>query len=116
MKCRDHLLSRRNLLTIGAVGGIGLTLTDFFRIKTAQADQKHYVSKEGKAKSVIYIFLPGGMAQQESFDPKPYAPLEYRGPMGSIDTKISGVRINELFKKTATVSYTHLTLPTICSV
>ena len=104
MKCRDHLLSRRNLLTIGAVGGIGLTLTDFFRIKTAQADQKHYVSKEGKAKSVIYIFLPGGMAQQESFDPKPYAPLEYRGPMGSIDTKISGVRINELFKKTATVT------------
>ncbi len=104
MKCRDHLLSRRNLLTIGAVGGIGLTLTDFFRIKTAQADQKHYVSKEGKAKSVIYIFLPGGMAQQESFDPKPYAPLEYRGPMGSIDTKISGVRINELFKKTAKVT------------
>ena len=104
MKCRDHLLSRRNLLTIGAVGGIGLTLTDFFRIKKAQADQKHYVSKEGKAKSVIYIFLPGGMAQQESFDPKPYAPLEYRGPMGSIDTKLTGVRINQLFKNTANIA------------
>ncbi|MFK7767494.1 MAG: DUF1501 domain-containing protein [Mariniblastus sp.] len=104
MKCRDHLLSRRNLLTIGAVGGIGLTLTDFFKIKKAQADQKHYVSKEGTAKSVIYIFLPGGMAQQESFDPKPYAPLEYRGPMGSIDTKLTGVRINQLFKNTASVA------------
>lgn len=104
MKCRDHMLSRRNLLTIGAVGGIGLTLTDFFRLKTAQADQKHYDTKEGTAKSVIYIFLPGGMAQQESFDPKPFAPLEYRGPMRSIATKLTGVRINEMFKQTASIA------------
>jgi uncharacterized protein (DUF1501 family) len=104
MKCRDHLLSRRNLLTIGAVGGIGLTLTDFFRLKTAQADQKHYGTKEGTAKSVIYVFLPGGMAHQESFDPKPYAPLEYRGPMGSIPTKLTGVRINQMFKQTAGIA------------
>ncbi len=103
-KCSDHVLSRRNLLTIGAVGGIGLTLTDFFRIKQAQADQKHYKSVEGTAKSVIFIFLPGGMAQQESFDPKPYAPLEYRGPMNSIPTKIAGERIGEMFKQTAQVT------------
>ena len=104
MKCTDHLLSRRNLLTIGAVGGLGLSLTDFFRLKTAQADQKHYESKEGTAKSVIFIFLPGGIAQQESFDPKPYAPLEYRGPLNSIATKLSGIRINQLFPKTAQVT------------
>ncbi|MEM9943027.1 MAG: DUF1501 domain-containing protein [Planctomycetota bacterium] len=103
MKCTNHPLSRRNLLTIGAVGGLGLTLTDFFRMKKAQADQKHYESKEGSAKSVIFIFLPGGMAQQESFDPKPYAPLEYRGPMGSIGTNLNGFRINQLFKQTAKV-------------
>ncbi len=104
MKCTDHQLSRRNLLTIGAVGGLGLSLTDFFRLKTAQADQKHYDSKEGTAKSVIFIFLPGGIAQQESFDPKPYAPLEYRGPLNSIATKLTGVRINQLFPKTAQVT------------
>ena len=104
MKCSDHKLSRRNLLTIGAVGGIGLTLTDFFKIKSAHADQKHYTSKEGTAKSVIFIFLPGGMAQQESFDPKPYSPLEYRGPMGSIETNLTGVRVNQLFKNTAKVA------------
>lgn len=104
MKCTDHVLSRRNLLTIGAVGGIGLTLTDFFRLKKAQADQKDYKTVEGTAKSVIFVFLPGGMAQQESFDPKPYAPLEYRGAMNSIPTKITGERINELWKKTASVS------------
>ena len=104
MKCRDHFLSRRNLLTVGAIGGLGLTLTDFFKIKSAQADQKHYESKEGSAKSVIFIFLPGGMAQQESFDPKPYAPLEYRGSMNSIETNVTGVRFNEMLKKTSKVA------------
>lgn len=101
-RCTDHLLSRRNLLTVGAVGG--LSLCNFFRIQQAQADQKDYVSKEGTAKSVIFIFLPGGMAHQESFDPKPYAPLEYRGPMGSIETSLPGVRFNEMMQHTAKIA------------
>ena len=104
MRCRDNRLSRRNLLTVGALGGLGLTLTDFFRIRHAQADQKKYESKEGTAKSVIFIFLPGGMAHQETFDPKPYAPLEYRGPLGNIATSVAGVRFGELLPKTAKVA------------
>jgi hypothetical protein len=102
MNCTDHILSRRNLLTVGAVGG--LTLSNFFRMKSAVADQKHYESVEGTAKSVIFIFLPGGVAQQESWDPKPYAPLEYRGPMGSIKTNLTGVRFNQTLKQTATIA------------
>jgi hypothetical protein len=104
MRCRDHFLSRRNLLTVGAIGGISLTLTDFFRLRSAQADQKKFESKEGTAKSVIFIFLPGGIAQQESFDPKPYAPLEYRGAMRSIPTSLPGVQLGELFTETAKVA------------
>ena len=96
--------SRRDFLHVGFVGGIGLTLTDFLRIKQARADQKFYQSKEGTAKSVIFIFMPGGMCQQETFDPKPYAPLEYRGPMKSIATKVEGVRINETWKQTAKIT------------
>ncbi len=102
MSCSDHILSRRNLLTVGALGG--LTLSNFFRMKSAVADQKHYDSVEGTAKSVIFIFLPGGVAQQESWDPKPYAPLEYRGPMGSIKTNVTGVRFNETLKQTAQIA------------
>ena len=102
MKCSDHKLSRRNLLTVGAA--CGLTLTNFFRIQKAQADQKHYESKEGTAKSVIFIFLPGGMAQQESFDPKPYAPLEYRGPLNSIATNVTGLRFGQTFRETAKIA------------
>lgn len=102
MKCTGNHLSRRSLLTIGAIGGIGLTLTDFFRLQKLQAAAKPG-TKTPQAKSVIFIYLPGGMAQQETFDPKPYAPLEYRGPLNSIETKIAGVRLGQHLPKTAQV-------------
>lgn len=95
--------SRRDFLYVGMVGGLGLTLGDFFR-KQALAEQKNFESKEGVAKSVIHIFLPGGMSHQESFDPKPYAPVEYRGDMNSIETKVPGLRVNELLPRTATIA------------
>jgi hypothetical protein len=91
-------------LTVGAIGGLGLSLPAFFRLQQAQAEQKFYASKEGTAKSVIYIFMPGGMAHQDSFDPKPFAPVEYRGPFGSIETNVPGVRVNEHLKQTAKIA------------
>jgi hypothetical protein len=94
--------TRRAFLHVGVVGGLGLTLADFFRLE-AQADMKPD-GKEGPAKSIIHIFLPGGMAHQESFDPKPYAPIEYRGEMGTVQTKLEGVLFNELLKQTAQVA------------
>ena len=86
------------------MGGLGLTLDTFFRLRSARADQKFYESKDGPAKSVISIFLPGGIAHQESFDPKPYAPIEYRGPLGSIETKVPGAYFNETLKQTAQIA------------
>lgn len=91
---------RREFLRVGVVGALGLTLGDYFTLR-ARADQKNYVSKEGVAKSVIQIVLPGGMAHQESWDPKPDAPLEYRGPFGVAKTKLPGVVLNENFKSVA---------------
>ncbi len=113
MKCKDNVLSRRNLLTVGALTGLGLTFTDFLKIQSAQADQKDYASKEGTAKSVIFIFLPGGMAHQETFDPKPYAPLEYRGPLGNIATSITGVRFSELLPHSAKIADKLCILPSM---
>ena len=95
--------SRREFMHVGLVGGLGLTLADFMRIK-AHGAQKFYETVEGPAKSVIHIYLPGGMAHQESFDPKPYAPLEYRGPFKSIKTKVPGVHFSENFKETAKIA------------
>ena len=95
---------RRDFLYAGLVGGLGLTLGDFLKIREAQAQQKHYKSKEGPAKSLIHIFLPGGMAHQESFDPHPYAPIEYRGPMGVVKTRIDGVVFSQHMKRTAQIA------------
>ncbi len=96
-------VNRRDALYVGMLGGLGLTLGDFFKLREAQAAPKFYESKEGTAKSVIFIYLPGGMCHQETFDPKPVAPVEYRGPMNSIATNVDGVRINEAWKNTAQV-------------
>jgi hypothetical protein len=96
--------SRRHFLTVGAVAGLGLSLGDFFAMRHARADQKHYDFVEPTAQSVIQIFLPGGMSAQESFDPKPYAPIEYRGEMGSINTNVDGIVFGDALPQTARVA------------
>ena len=97
-------MDRRSFIQVGALGGLGLSLSDYFQLKQAQADQKFYESVEGPAKSVIFIYLPGGSAHQETFDPKPLAPIEYRGPMSSIETNVVGTRLNETMVKTAKIA------------
>ncbi|MFO0951335.1 MAG: DUF1501 domain-containing protein [Isosphaeraceae bacterium] len=97
-----HVVGRRGFLTVGAMG-FGLTLGDYFRLK-ARADLKNYQPIPAKADSVIHIFLPGGIAHQETFDPKPFAPVEYRGELGSVNTKIDGEKFSETLPQTAQVA------------
>ena len=97
-------LSRRGFLSVGMLAGAGLTLPQLLRCNTAYGDLKDYKNFEGTAKSIIHIFMPGGMAHQESFDPKPYAPIEYRGEMGQVATKISGEVFGDTLAKTAGVA------------
>ena len=66
-------MTRRGFLTVGSIGLGGLTLADVLRLQ-ARADPKSYATIAAKADSVIHIFLPGGIAHQETFDPKPFAP------------------------------------------
>ena len=103
MKCLGSPLSRRGFLTVGALSGLGLTLGDFFQMRAAMAEKKHYDFIEAKAQSIIHIFLPGGMAHQESFDPKPYSPIEYRGEMRTVKTK-TGEEFSETLPKLAQVA------------
>lgn len=91
-------MNRRNFLYTGLVGGLGLTLGDYFKLQAEQS------AIEAKADSVIHIFLPGGMAHQESWDPKPLAPVEYRGPLGALATSIPGVNFSENLKHTAKIA------------
>ncbi len=91
MRCHGNQFGRRGFLTAGAFGGLGLTLPQLMWMQQAAADQKSYDFIEAKAKSVIHIFLPGGMAHQETWDPKPYSPLEYRGEMRTVKTNTGEV-------------------------
>lgn len=102
MRCLGNPLGRRGFLTVGALGGLGLSLGDLFRLQ-ARADQKHYDFIEARADSVIHVFLPGGIAHQETFDPKPYSPLEYRGELGTIKTKTGDV-FSETVPRLAAIS------------
>lgn len=97
-------VSRRGFLTVGAVGGLGLTLGDWFALREAAAAQNDYVTPPVTAQSVIHIFLPGGLSAQESFDPKPLAPIEYRGELRAIPTKIAGEQFSELLPRTAQIA------------
>src|SRR6266567_1539698 len=90
--------NRREFLFVGLVGSVGLSLGNLFKLQAQSADLKP------KAQSVINIFLPGGIAAQESFDPKLLAPIEYRGPLGNVKTKLEGVYFSELLKQTAEVA------------
>ncbi len=94
--------SRREFLYVGLLGGIGLSLGDLLRLEAKAAET--VPGKEAAAKSVINIYLPGGMSHQESFDPKMNAPIEYRGPLGTVKTKLDGVYFSENLKKTAQIA------------
>lgn len=99
--------SRRDFLYVGLLGGLGLTLGDYFRMQAFGAQGAAATfdpSANAAAKSVIHIFLPGGMAHQESFDPKPFAPVEYRGDLGTIPTKIPGEVFCQTMPKTAAIA------------
>jgi len=96
--------SRRDFVQVGVCGALGLSLGQYLQMSSARGDQKFYETKEGPAKAIIQIVLPGGMAHQESWDPKPEAPLEYRGPFGVAKTNVPGVVFNENFKNLAAVA------------
>jgi hypothetical protein len=91
-------MNRKEFLYTGLIGGLGLTLGDYFKLKAEES------LIEAKADSVIHIFLPGGMAHQESWDPKPLAPVEYRGPLGAVATSIPGINFSENLKHTAKIA------------
>jgi hypothetical protein len=90
--------NRREFLFVGLVGSLGLTLGNAFKLRAQSVPGK------AAAQSVINIYLPGGIAAQESFDPKLLAPIEYRGPLGSVRTKLDGVYFAEPLQKTAQVA------------
>jgi len=92
-------LSRRTALTAGSVGllGLGMNHVEELRAQAAgrAAETAASALRQGHAKSVIFVFLSGGLTQHESFDPKPKAPQGIRGDFNPISTSTPGFQICE---------------------
>jgi uncharacterized protein (DUF1501 family) len=82
--------SRRWFLQTGLAGLAGLSLPDLLRCRARGA-----ASPGADRKAVILIWLSGGPSHLDTWDPKPDAPAEVRGPFGSIATRVPGVRVCE---------------------
>src|SRR5437764_5273434 len=91
--------NRRGLLRAGGLAGLGLLLPDLLRARDRAGPLPR--SAFGRAKSVIILYLHGGHAQQETWDPKPDGPSPARGEFGAIATSVPGVRVGELLPRSA---------------
>lgn len=85
--------SRRTALQVGSLGLLGLGMNHVTGLR-AMADESDS-PRPKRHKAVIYIFLSGGLAQHESFDPKPHAPDSVRGEFQPTATQTPGVQVSE---------------------
>lgn len=88
---------RRSFLKVGALGSLGVTLANTLRLEAATGGR-------GKAKSVILLWLQGGVSHHESFDPKPDAADDIRGELSSIPTALPGVYFCDYLPKLAAMA------------
>jgi len=86
--------TRRGALQAGAIGLLGLGMNHVEALR-AEAARSAEGSSSAPARSVIYIFLSGGLGQHDSFDMKPQAPDDIRGEFSPIATKTPGIHICE---------------------
>ncbi|AWM40588.1 hypothetical protein GobsT_08910 [Gemmata obscuriglobus] len=93
-------LTRRDLLHVGALAPLGLSLEGWSRA-AAPEPANPTANGFGSAKRCVLLYLWGSPSQIDTFDPKPDAPAEVRGPLGSIQTALPGVRVGEIFPKLA---------------
>lgn len=102
-------VARREWLRVGGLSALGVSLPQLLRAaetSTAGLGAAPKLAGElgstfGKAKNVIFLWLQGGPPQHETFDPKPDAPTEIRGPFKPIATNVPGIQFCELLPRTS---------------
>lgn len=87
-------ITRRTALKAGFCGLLGLSLADMLKLQAR-------ATETSRNKSVILMWLDGGPSHMETYDPKPEAPTEYRGPYGVINTNVPGIRIADILPRHA---------------
>ncbi len=97
-------MRRRDFLQIGLGGAFGLGFCDLLRLRASAAEPAARVIRAGADINCILVWMDGGPSHYETFDPKPEAPVEIRGDLKSIPTRIPGVRFSESVPKLADVA------------
>jgi uncharacterized protein (DUF1501 family) len=92
-------MSRRSFMQIGLAGMATLSWPGLLRLRAENA-----LKPVGERKSIIMVWLPGGMSHVDTYDPKPDSGSEYSGPFKTISTKIPGTRFTELLPMNAAIA------------
>jgi hypothetical protein len=92
-------LTRRSFLRAGLLGAAGLALPDLLRLRAQTAD----AGRTSRDTAVILIWLDGGPTHMDTYDLKPDAPAEYRGPLRHTATNVPGLDICNLMPRQARV-------------
>ncbi len=96
-------VTRRDVLHVGGLTALGIGLSDMLRLRQTAVAVEPAKQPATKARSCVLIWLDGGPSHIETFDPKPNAPAEVRGPFSAIQTGVAGTQICELMPRTAGV-------------
>ena len=95
---KANVVSRRTCLTLGLSGLVTGGIAGVLRARDET------VAQSRQAEACILVWLDGGPTHYETFDPKPEAPIEIRGELAPISTKIPGVQFSEHMKRTAEIA------------
>lgn len=103
-------LPRREILRAGLTGFTGMSLATVNRLRAATAEP---TAKSEEKTAVILVWLRGGCSHLDTFDPKPDAPAEYRGPFLPIHTRVPGMELTELLPKLAQCAHRYSLLRSV---
>jgi len=91
-------MQRREFLRCGLAGVVHLSMSSLLRLRAEANKAQH------KRTALLVVWLHGGASHLETYDPKPLAPSEYRGPYRPIATTVPGLQLCELLPKHATIA------------
>ena len=95
---RSVAVSRRSFVKAGLLGAAGLSLAELLRSESRG-------SAPTRPNSVIILWMRGGPSHIDMWDPKPDAPVEYRGEFGVIDSSVPGVILSDMLPRTARIMH-----------
>ncbi|MCI0638161.1 MAG: DUF1501 domain-containing protein, partial [Gemmataceae bacterium] len=108
-------MTRREVLRLGGISGLALSLPDLLRAQAVSSPSGRQGARIfGQAKSVIVLYLHGGHAQQETWDPKPDGPAPARGEFDAIATSVPGVRVSEILPHSARLMHKLTVIRSLC--